>query len=162
MPCSAGRIPKWPTGADCKSAGLRLRWFESSSYHHFLIPAAFIGSVAFYFGPIQVSPCDNSRDSRDARANQVGQGGMKFEQGRGKNRGDDASEAARALSDAHGFALLVLGRENGDQAKQRRAMDAGTGGKDRERDEQGRIRCCVRDEHQTEGRDDQRERKQLP
>src|SRR5262249_47804560 len=30
----AGRIPKWPTGADCKSAGLRLRWFESSSYHH--------------------------------------------------------------------------------------------------------------------------------
>src|SRR5258706_13128914 len=30
-----GRIPKWPTGADCKSAGLRLRWFESSSYHHF-------------------------------------------------------------------------------------------------------------------------------
>jgi hypothetical protein len=31
----AGRIPKWPTGADCKSAGLRLHWFESSSYHHF-------------------------------------------------------------------------------------------------------------------------------
>jgi hypothetical protein len=29
-----GRIPKWPTGADCKSAGSRLRWFESSSYHH--------------------------------------------------------------------------------------------------------------------------------
>jgi hypothetical protein len=33
---SVGRIPKWPTGADCKSAGLRLRWFESSSYHHSL------------------------------------------------------------------------------------------------------------------------------
>ena len=30
----SGRIPKWPTGADCKSAVLRLRWFESSSYHH--------------------------------------------------------------------------------------------------------------------------------
>ena len=30
----AGRIPKWPTGADCKSAGLRLRRFESFSYHH--------------------------------------------------------------------------------------------------------------------------------
>src|SRR5579871_2112375 len=29
-----GRIPKWPTGADCKSAGLRLHWFESNSYHH--------------------------------------------------------------------------------------------------------------------------------
>jgi hypothetical protein len=35
-----GRIPKWPTGADCKSAGLRLHWFESSSYHHFLISLA--------------------------------------------------------------------------------------------------------------------------
>ena len=29
-----GRLPKWPTGADCKSAGLCLRWFESSTYHH--------------------------------------------------------------------------------------------------------------------------------
>src|SRR6266542_3735990 len=29
-----GRLPKWPTGADCKSAGLRLRWFESITYHH--------------------------------------------------------------------------------------------------------------------------------
>jgi hypothetical protein len=31
-----GFIP--PNGADCKSAGLRLRWFESSPAHHF--PAA--------------------------------------------------------------------------------------------------------------------------
>ena len=29
-----GRLPKWPTGADCKSAGLRLLWFESRTYHH--------------------------------------------------------------------------------------------------------------------------------
>jgi hypothetical protein len=29
-----GRILKWPTRADCKSAGLRLRRFESFSYHH--------------------------------------------------------------------------------------------------------------------------------
>ena len=28
-----GGIPKRPTGADCKSAGLRLRWFESTSLH---------------------------------------------------------------------------------------------------------------------------------
>src|SRR5882672_4731059 len=34
-PNSPGRLPKWPTGADCKSAGLRLRWFESITYHHF-------------------------------------------------------------------------------------------------------------------------------
>ena len=30
-----GGIPKRPTGADCKSAGLRLRWFESTSLHQF-------------------------------------------------------------------------------------------------------------------------------
>jgi hypothetical protein len=29
----SGGIPKRPTGADCKSAGLRLRWFESTSLH---------------------------------------------------------------------------------------------------------------------------------
>lgn len=29
-----GSVPKWPTGADCKSAGSRLRWFESSPAHH--------------------------------------------------------------------------------------------------------------------------------
>src|ERR1051325_7079057 len=33
---AVGRIPKWPTGADCKSAGSRLRWFESISYHQLL------------------------------------------------------------------------------------------------------------------------------
>ncbi len=29
-------MPEWLKGADCKSAGLRLRWFESSSAHHFV------------------------------------------------------------------------------------------------------------------------------
>ena len=29
-----GEIPKRPTGADCKSAGARLRGFKSSSPHH--------------------------------------------------------------------------------------------------------------------------------
>ena len=28
-----GRIPEWPNGADCKSAVLRLRWFESIFAH---------------------------------------------------------------------------------------------------------------------------------
>ena len=28
-----GRIPEWPNGADCKSAGLYLRWFESIFAH---------------------------------------------------------------------------------------------------------------------------------
>ena len=30
---STGRIPEWPNGADCKSAGLYLRWFESIFAH---------------------------------------------------------------------------------------------------------------------------------
>ena len=29
-----GQIPEWPNGADCKSAGLRLRWFESIFAHN--------------------------------------------------------------------------------------------------------------------------------
>ena len=32
---SVGEVPKWPNGADCKSAGLCLRWFESTPLHHF-------------------------------------------------------------------------------------------------------------------------------
>ena len=28
-----GWIPEWPNGADCKSAGFYLRWFESISTH---------------------------------------------------------------------------------------------------------------------------------
>src|SRR5664280_281649 len=31
--CLNGEIPKWPTGADCKSAGECLRRFESCSPH---------------------------------------------------------------------------------------------------------------------------------
>ena len=30
-----GHIPEWPNGADCKSAGFRLRWFESICAHNF-------------------------------------------------------------------------------------------------------------------------------
>ena len=29
-----GWLPEWPNGADCKSAGLRLRWFESITTHN--------------------------------------------------------------------------------------------------------------------------------
>src|SRR5882762_11136216 len=29
-----GEVPKWPKGADCKSAGERLRGFKSSPPHH--------------------------------------------------------------------------------------------------------------------------------
>ena len=37
VPSHAGRfgeVPKWPKGADCKSAGVRLRGFKSSPPHH--------------------------------------------------------------------------------------------------------------------------------
>src|SRR5260364_371174 len=30
-----GGVPEWLKGADCKSVGLRLRWFESNPLHHF-------------------------------------------------------------------------------------------------------------------------------
>src|SRR4029077_19954163 len=33
---AGGEIPKWPKGADCKSAGERLRRVKSSSPHHLL------------------------------------------------------------------------------------------------------------------------------
>ena len=42
---ASGRLPKWPTGADCKSAGLRLRWFESITYHHFFDGAGPLPSI---------------------------------------------------------------------------------------------------------------------
>lgn len=29
-----GGVPEWPNGADCKSAGVRLRWFESIRPHN--------------------------------------------------------------------------------------------------------------------------------
>ena len=29
-----GGVPEWLKGADCKSARVRLRWFESSPLHH--------------------------------------------------------------------------------------------------------------------------------
>ena len=33
--CSTnGVVPEWLKGADCKSAGVCLRWFESSPRHH--------------------------------------------------------------------------------------------------------------------------------
>ena len=32
-----GQLPEWPTGADCNSAGLRLRWFESITAHSSLL-----------------------------------------------------------------------------------------------------------------------------
>ena len=32
-----GVVPEWPKGADCKSASVSFRWFESTPRHHFLI-----------------------------------------------------------------------------------------------------------------------------
>ena len=36
----AGGVPEWLKGADCKSVGLRLRWFESSLLHQHHVCAA--------------------------------------------------------------------------------------------------------------------------
>ena len=40
-----GRLPKWTKGADCKSAGTSLRWFESNTVH-FWKPSLPVGSAA--------------------------------------------------------------------------------------------------------------------
>ena len=32
-----GELLKWPTRADCKSAGFYLPWFESTTHHHRLM-----------------------------------------------------------------------------------------------------------------------------
>ena len=65
---SGGRIPKRSTGADCKSAGLRLHRFESCSYHHFLFfpaktllvngntMASIVSGTASSQNPIEVQP----------------------------------------------------------------------------------------------------------
>ena len=34
-----GVVPEWLKGADCKSAGVSLRWFEPTPRHHFLVRA---------------------------------------------------------------------------------------------------------------------------
>ncbi len=38
FPLFGGGVPKWPNGADCKSAGLCLQWFESTPLHQFPFP----------------------------------------------------------------------------------------------------------------------------
>src|ERR1700734_1170322 len=50
-----GGVPKRPTGADCKSAGLRLRRFESYPLHHEGVDSKTADSVVRieYFGVIQ-------------------------------------------------------------------------------------------------------------
>ena len=40
----SGQLPEWPNGADCNSAGVRLRWFESITAHH-AKPSFFEGMV---------------------------------------------------------------------------------------------------------------------
>ena len=47
-----------------------------------------------------------------------------MQRGRRENRPEDAREAAGALRDADGRALLVRGREIGEQTKERRAREA--------------------------------------
>ena len=44
-----GRIPEWPNGADCKSAGLYLRWFESIFAHRNREDFLEIFPISFYY-----------------------------------------------------------------------------------------------------------------
>ena len=44
-----GQIPEWPNGADCKSAGVRLRWFESIFAHPNKKECVIINGDTFFF-----------------------------------------------------------------------------------------------------------------
>jgi hypothetical protein len=57
----SGRLPKWPTGADCKSAGLRLRWFESITYHHSFFIRKMLILISIINSFIQTSIFDSVR-----------------------------------------------------------------------------------------------------
>jgi hypothetical protein len=56
-----GRLPKWPTGADCKSAGLRLRWFESITYHHSVFIAGTLYLYSVFNGLIITTVFESPR-----------------------------------------------------------------------------------------------------
>jgi hypothetical protein len=40
-----GVVPEWPKGADCKSASVSFRWFESTPRHHFLFVSAGVAQL---------------------------------------------------------------------------------------------------------------------
>ena len=59
-----GQIPEWPNGADCKSAGLRLRWFESIFAHDSYSPCCYSSAVEHFLGKEEVpgsSPGNSSK-----------------------------------------------------------------------------------------------------
>ncbi len=41
----SGVVPEWLKGADCKSAGVSLRWFESTPHHHFFLMFAGVAQL---------------------------------------------------------------------------------------------------------------------
>ena len=60
-------MPEWLKGADCKSAGLRLRWFESNSAHHFSDPIK-EPSGSFF---VEVVRCHGRRAKNACRASVI-------------------------------------------------------------------------------------------
>lgn len=42
-----GQLPEWPNGADCNSADLRLRWFESITAHRYCGSSSVDRALAF-------------------------------------------------------------------------------------------------------------------
>src|ERR1039458_6796235 len=66
---------------------------------------------------------------------------------RREQRADDARQGAGALGDADGCALLVGGREIGEQSKQRRTREAGADGQQREDEQHFNPRAIRRVQH---------------
>src|SRR5437868_6050955 len=71
------------------------------------------GAVPLGFGVVEVAPGDDTREASDNGANEVRGGGVEFKERKRNHRGEDTGEAAGALSDAEGFALLMFGSEYG-------------------------------------------------
>ena len=57
-----GWLPEWPNGADCKSAGLRLRWFESIFAHKSDDRIKFFHRFCFLSSPARKSPLRRRRN----------------------------------------------------------------------------------------------------
>src|SRR6185436_19590845 len=81
-------------------------------------------------------PRDQPGDERNPRADKIWERGVRLKKSDGKQRPDNPREAAGALRDADGRALLVRWREDREQSKQRWSRKSGTNRQQRERGEQ--------------------------
>ena len=78
-------MPEWLKGADCKSAGERLRWFESIRHHHRARPLGLIQLADFWGLKVRCTGCEHPRRffSRSCGRSSVGRASAFQAEGRG-------------------------------------------------------------------------------